>query len=365
MSGQIGVVLVVARVRTKLRRARVEIAYLQLQADHEPDRCHGEADDDAQAGPATLGEQIEKTPEAMTTLAGPFAVFALEAQLRRFRRNAHIGEQHRQQNQIGENQHRDADTGNHGQILNDLDLDQHQHGEPDGVAQQGGQPGQKQAPEGEARGYDPVHAPADVLHDAVHFLRAVAHANGEHQKRHQHRIRVQLVVKQRQQTQLPNHRHQRTEDHQQGAAQAARVPEQHGGGDQNRDGEKQQNLLQAGNQVTDLFREPGDADLDLVILVSAAQRLQLLGQRRIIQRLAVGRGGQQRDVNDAGCLVQRDQLTELVRPLDVAAQRLQICRGAAVVVGNHRAAVEALFGHGDPASGRCPQGLHVSAIDTG
>ncbi|MCY1443964.1 hypothetical protein D9M71_604070 [compost metagenome] len=192
----------------------------------------------------------------------------------------------------------------------------------------------------------------------------MAHADGEHQERHQHRVRVQLVVQQGQQTELPDHRHQRAGHHQHRAAQAAGVPEQHGGGDQDRDGKEQQDLLQAGNQVADFFRETGDVNVDVGVLISAAQGLQLFRKHRVIQRLAVGGGGQQRHVDDARGLVERHQLPEFIGALHIAPQRFEVGGGAAVVIGNHRAAVEAVLGYGYPARGRCPQRLHVGPVDT-
>ncbi|MNO92124.1 hypothetical protein D3C76_836880 [compost metagenome] len=247
--------------------------------------------------------------------------------------------------------------------MNDLDLDQHQHRKTHGITQQRREAGEEQPAESESRRHHPVHAPADVLHDAVHFLRAVAHADGKHQERHQHRVRVQLVVQQGQQTELPDHRHQRAQHHQHGAAQAAGVPEQHGGGDQDRDGEKQQDLLQAGNQVADFFRETGDVNVDVGVLISAAQGLQLFRKHRVIQRLAVGGGGQQRHVDDARGLVERHQLPEFIGALHIAPQCVEVGGGAAVVIRDHRAAVEAVFGHGDPAGGRSPQRLHVRPVN--
>ncbi|MNF89076.1 hypothetical protein D3C84_715840 [compost metagenome] len=173
-----------------------------------------------------------------------------------------------------------------------------------------------------------------------------------------------MVVEQRQQTELPDHRHQRAQHHQHGAAQAAGVPEQHGGGDQDRDGEEQQDLLQTGNQVADFFRETDDANINVGALISTAQRLQLFGQHGVIQRLAVRGGGQQGHVDDAGGLVERHQLSELIGALHIAPQRFEVGGTAAVVIGNHRAAVEAVFSHRDPARGRCPQRLHVGPVDT-
>ncbi|MNN20237.1 hypothetical protein D3C81_1335090 [compost metagenome] len=85
MTGQVGIVLVVARVRTQLRRTGVEVADFQLQADHKTERRQRQADGDAQAGPATMGEQVEKTPKGMACLTGLLGLLTLEAQLRRAR----------------------------------------------------------------------------------------------------------------------------------------------------------------------------------------------------------------------------------------------------------------------------------------
>ena len=57
--------------------------------------------------------------------------------------------------------------------LDHLDVDHHQDGEADGIGQQRGQPRQEQAAERVARGDQFVRAAPDVLHDAVHLLRAV------------------------------------------------------------------------------------------------------------------------------------------------------------------------------------------------
>ncbi|MNT30451.1 hypothetical protein D3C72_1662460 [compost metagenome] len=104
-------------------------------------------------------------------------------------------------------------------------------------------------------------------------------------------------------------------------------------------------------------------NVDVGVLISAAQGLQLFRKHRVIQRLAVGRGGQQRHVDDARGLVERHQLPEFIGALHIAPQCVEVGGGATVVVRDHRAAVEAVFGHGDPAGGRSPQRLHVRAVD--
>ncbi|MNF83949.1 hypothetical protein D3C84_662880 [compost metagenome] len=85
VTGQIGIVLVVARIRAQLRRPGVEVANFQLQADHKTQSRQRQADGDAQAGPATMGEQVEKTPKGMACLTGLLGLLTLEAQLCRAR----------------------------------------------------------------------------------------------------------------------------------------------------------------------------------------------------------------------------------------------------------------------------------------
>ncbi len=99
--------------------------------------------------------------------------------LGRRRADAGIGQQHRQQDQVGEDQHRDAEAGGQRQILDNRDVDHHQHGEADGVGEQRSHAGEEQAAEGIAGGDQPMRAAPDVLHDAVHLLRPVRHADGE------------------------------------------------------------------------------------------------------------------------------------------------------------------------------------------
>ncbi|MCY1393796.1 hypothetical protein D9M71_87020 [compost metagenome] len=100
--------------------------------------------------------------------------------------NADIGQRHRHQQQGGKNQYGHADAGGDGQVLNHRNIDQHQHGEAHRIGQQRGDTGDEQAAEGIACGNQLVGAARDVLHDAVHLLRRMGHADGKYQKRHQH-----------------------------------------------------------------------------------------------------------------------------------------------------------------------------------
>ncbi|MND79001.1 hypothetical protein D3C80_707260 [compost metagenome] len=208
-----------------------------------------------------------------------------------------------------------------------------------------------------------MHTAADVLHDAVHLLGAMAHANGEHQERYQHRIGVERVTQQWQQAELPDHCHQRTHHDQRGAAHTAGVPVQHGGGDGNGGGKEQQDLPQAVHEVADDLGETGDVDLHPLRLEALAQGFQLMGEGRVVEGLAVRGLLQQRHVDNARTLVEGHKLTNLVGAFHVALERFQASGSAIVAVGHHRATFQALLGDSGPAGGRRPQRLHRRTVD--
>ncbi|MNZ66636.1 hypothetical protein D3C78_848660 [compost metagenome] len=107
-------------------------------------------------------------------------------------------------------------------------------------------------------------------------------------------------------------------------------------------------------------------DGDLVRLVLAAQLLDALRQRVVVDALAgLGDALLQRHQHDARLVVGRHQLADLAGALDVDAHLLEALRRAVVVVGDHRAAVQAVLGHAGPAHRRRPQRLHVRAVDAG
>ena len=289
-----------------------------------------------------------------------------QAALGRRRADAGVRQQDRQQHQIGENQHRHPHARSDGQVLDDLDVDHHQHRKAHRIGQQRGHAGEEQAAKRVARRHQPVGATPDVLHDAVHFLRAMAHADGEYQKRHQYRVRVQFIAQRRQQPQQPHHRHHRTQHHQQGAAQAAGVPEQHRSADRDGGGKKHQHLLQAVDQIPHDLGKARDVDSDFVRLILGAQLLDTLGQPVIIDAFA-GFGDLllQRHQDDARLVVGRHQLPDFPGALDVDAHLFEALGRAVEVIGNHRAAVQAVFGHAGPAHRRGPQRFHVRPVDAG
>ncbi|MNE95400.1 hypothetical protein D3C80_1934820 [compost metagenome] len=64
-------------------------------------------------------------------------------------------------------------------------------------------------------------------------------------------------------------------------------------------------------------------DADGIALIFLAQLLQSLGQLVIIQHLAISRGRQQGNVDDAGLLIEGHQLADLAGPLEIASQGIE------------------------------------------
>jgi hypothetical protein len=105
--------------------------------------------------------------------------------------DADIGDRHRQQDQVGEHDHRHADGGADGQLADHADVDDQQGDEAHGVGEDGDHPRQEQLAEGAPRGGQGVVRVAGLQGDAVDLLHPVGNADGEDQERHQHRVRVE------------------------------------------------------------------------------------------------------------------------------------------------------------------------------
>nr|GFC98646.1 hypothetical protein [Tanacetum cinerariifolium] len=82
----------------------------------------------------------------------------------------------------------------------------------------------------------------------------------------------------------------------------------------------------------------------------------------VIQRSAIGSGGQQRHVKDARLLVKRHQLPDLVGAFDIALECVQTGGGTVIPVRNDRSALQPLFGHAYPSGGGRPQRLHECTV---
>ena len=354
-----GVVQVVARVGAQLGRTGIEVtdfdAHGQRHRHRQQHRRRGDGDDRRLA----LRELRQEGPDALQ-LAG---LLLLQAALGRLGADAHVGQQHRQQHEVGEHQHRHADAGVGRQLLDDADVDQRQHGKTHRVAQQRRQAGHEQAPEGVPRRHQLVCAAAHVLQDAVHLLRAMAHADGKHQEGHEHGVRVERVAQEPQQAQLPHHRHQRTGHHDEGGAHATRVGKQHAGADDQRQREEQAHLAHALDEVAHHLGKADDVDVDALALVLGAQLFQLAAKFAVVQRLAGARVlVEQRHEHDAALEVGRHELADLARAFDIGAHLGHALWAAVVAVAHHRVAVQALFGDGHPARVAGPQRLQEGPV---
>ncbi|MDT4861620.1 hypothetical protein FQZ97_962320 [compost metagenome] len=226
---------------------------------------------------------IEETPEAFRRTQR--CLLLLQGTRRGARVHTGIGQQNRQQDQVGEDQDRDTDTGGDCQLPNGLDVHQHQHGKADGVADQRGEAGHEQTAEGVARSIDAIHATTDILHDPIHLLRPMAHADGEDQERNKNRVRIQTETNQWKQTQLPDHGNQGAGHHQGGTAQAAGEPLHHHGSDNHRNGEEEQDLAKPIDQVTHDLGKAHNVNADAILLILGANRFQPLRQQTVVQCL--------------------------------------------------------------------------------
>ncbi|MNS43489.1 hypothetical protein D3C72_758950 [compost metagenome] len=180
-----------------------------MRADHEATYRQQPGHHHRHCCPTTLGKAVKQAPHIAQPFPFQLLTFLTQAARRRLGTDTPIRQQHWQQHQVGKDQDRHTNARGDGQVLDHRNVDQHQHRKTHGIGQQCGQSGQEQTTEGVTRGDQLMGAASDVLHDPVHFLRTVGHADGEHQKRHQNRKRVECITEQGDQAQLPDHRNHR------------------------------------------------------------------------------------------------------------------------------------------------------------
>jgi hypothetical protein len=360
----VGVVAVVARLGAKLRRARVEVADPELLRDDEPAGRKNRGNGDRRDGVAPRREPLEHAPQCAEAPPAPLLGIRCQAARRGGGTDARVRQQHRQQEQVGDDQHADAEARGDREVADHRDVDDHQHREADRVGDQRGQAGEEQPAERVARGDQPVRAAADVLHDAVHLLRAVRHADREHEERHEDRVWVELEAQERDQAELPGDGDQRARHDQERAAHAVRVGIQNRRRDQRRDGEESHHLAKPVDQLADDLREADDVDPDVRTFMRAAHfLLERARKRGVVDALAGPRVAlEQRNEHHARAEVAADQAADDARARDVVPSS-STPRPSRRRRRASPAAAEALLGHLGPAHRRRPERLHPCAVD--
>ena len=215
---------------------------------------------------------------------------------------AGVGQQYRQQHQVGEDDHRYADRCRDRQLLNDPDVDEQDGDEADAVRQQGNGSRHQQATEAAPRGVLAAHARrrTQFIGAAFHateqalgepgvdHLHAMADADREDQERRQDVHRINAETQQLQDAKLPDHRHDRRQDRPDGQAERTGIEPQQHQRHHDGNGEEHHHRLGAIGNVAHHLGETDDVDLDLVVLVLLADGFELVGYLLVVQ-LAVTR----------------------------------------------------------------------------
>ncbi len=288
--------------------------------------------------------------------------------------DAHVGNRHRQQDQVGEHDHCHTNGSADGQLADHPDVDNQQRDKADRIGQNRDHAGQKQLTKRPPCSGQGVVGLAGLQGNTVDLLYTVRDADGEDQKRHQHRIRVNSEPYNVHQPQLPDHRNQRGDQHGDGAAKTAGEPDQQHQCDQKGDAEEHHHHEQTVDQITDLLGETDDMNLDVGVLcfVLVADLLfKLVRELLIVQRqqlaliCRVRVGLLQRHINDAGFEIVGDQPPDLSGLEHVVAQQIQTLLRTVVTLRNHFASGKALLRHFGPAYARAPQRLQARPVDAG
>ncbi|MNJ63608.1 hypothetical protein D3C77_595230 [compost metagenome] len=112
-----------------------------------------------------------------------------------------IGDDHRQHQFVGNDHQHHADTGGDPQLVHDGNINEHDHGKPQGIHQQRQGAGNEDFAECTVGGLHRTAAGQHLLLPRVGHLHRVGYTNGENQERHQNRHRVDAQAQQRQQAQ--------------------------------------------------------------------------------------------------------------------------------------------------------------------
>ena len=299
--GNLSTVDIVASILAQLGHAGMEITDLEVLALDEADHRQGGAnseDRQRRPGPGEAGhgppEPVALGLRGLTARAVAFEI----AQL-------HERQQYRQQQQVGEDDgaHTQACSDRH--LLDDADVDQENGDKTQHVAGQRQTAGNDQPLEGAAGSFQGIDAGGvcgrrnhfqamfvalaaveDLAHPAGDHLHTVADADREHQEGNQDTHGIQAETEHRQQTQLPDHRHQRDHQWHHRELDGPGIEEQQNRGDGKGDAKEADHIPGAIRDIPGRFGEADDADLDVVGLESIANlRFQVRGHLLIVQGL--------------------------------------------------------------------------------
>ena len=272
--------------------------------------------------------------------------------------DADVGHQDRQQDQVGQNDHTDTHRRGDPQLADNLDFDQQQRDETHSVGNQRHDTRHIERPECTPCGGIGIVGVTVFDCHAIDDLHAVGYPDGEHQKRHQNRIRIQAEPQRAQQPQLPDDRDDRTDQCRHRTLQAAGKDQQQYEGNQQRRGKEHHHLDDAFDQITHLLGKADDMNADIRVFrleFGAYLAFQFAGEITVIQpqqlALILGIGVEllERHLDNGRLEVVRHQTSDFTGLEHVFAQLVEILL---VQVGwpiGHRAAVETVFGHFGPA----------------
>ena len=199
-------VAVVARVCAQLRHSRLRVADRRLEALDRAQHAEHHRDRDDHCRRAPVRDPGESRPDILQRHLAPLDAIA-EAP-----RDRHERHEHRKEDQVGQDDHADAEARGHGHFTDDLHGDQQDRDEPDQVREERHDRRQEQEPERAARRLVAVRPAHRRVAHGTDLLHAVARADGEDDERHQDAERVHSVTEQHEKPEHPDHRDQRGDD---------------------------------------------------------------------------------------------------------------------------------------------------------
>ncbi|MDT4878153.1 hypothetical protein FQZ97_1137300 [compost metagenome] len=126
MAGDVGVIAVIARIRTQLRCTGIQITDLEVHHHHAANQRHHQRYGNHRRGHRPFGEAIQAAPQTpeKTAVFCAGLIFG-DGDTRGFLTDAQVRQRHRNQQQLGENQHGDTNAGGQCQVANHRNINDH------------------------------------------------------------------------------------------------------------------------------------------------------------------------------------------------------------------------------------------------